>query len=66
MGNFIDYLNTLHRCNSNNKNATAEANFQSEFSKDILVEDLDVISTICNGLYSDNGKVLLTGFAGDG
>lgn len=66
MENFIEYLNTLHRCNSNNKNATAEANFQSEFSKDILVEDTGIIDEICNGLYSSNGKVLLTGFAGDG
>jgi len=66
MENFIDYLNTLHRCNSNNKNATAEANYMSEFSKDILVEDTEVINTICKGLYSDSSKVLLTGFAGDG
>lgn len=66
MENLIDYLNTLHRCNSNNKNATAEANFQSRFNKDILVEDTEIIDTICKGLYSDGSKVLLTGFAGDG
>nr|WP_321306836.1 hypothetical protein [uncultured Sphaerochaeta sp.] len=66
MENFIDYLNTLHRCNGNNKNATAEANLQTHFSKEILVEDITIIDEIIKGLYSNDGKVLLTGFAGDG
>jgi hypothetical protein len=62
---FIEYLNSLHRCSGANENATAEANLQSEFYADLLVENSELIDSIGNDLKS-HGKVLLTGFAGDG
>jgi len=66
MYEFVSYLNTLHRCNGNNENATAEANVNTEFAQDIIVEDEKIISIILEKLTLNDGKVLLTGFAGDG
>lgn len=66
MYEFVSYLNTLHRCNGNNENATAEANKNTEFAQDIIVEDEKILSIIHEKLTSNDGKVLLTGFAGDG
>ncbi len=66
MYEFVSYLNTLHRCNGNNENATAEANIKTEFANDIIVEDEKLIALILKKLSVNNGKVLLTGFAGDG
>lgn len=63
---FVQYLNTLHRCNGNNTNSTAESNLQQPFSKSLLVEDKVLINKIIADLKEGSGKVLLTGFAGDG
>lgn len=65
MQNFVKYLNTLHRFNGNNDNATAEANYLNKYASDILVPDLKLVETIEIALKSFH-KVLLTGFAGDG
>ncbi|MFA7107530.1 MAG: hypothetical protein WC162_00135 [Sphaerochaetaceae bacterium] len=64
--NFVKYLNTIHRCNGNNKNTTAEANFNSQFFESILYKDQELINKIAKSLFSGDCKVLLTGFAGDG
>jgi hypothetical protein len=66
VNNFVQYLNTLHRCNGNNTNSTAESNLQNPFSESLLVEDEKLINKIMFDLKEGNGKVLLTGFAGDG
>jgi len=63
---FVNYLNTLNRCNGNNRNSTAEANYNHTFAHDILYNDYKLINHIEADLFSNNGKVLLTGFAGDG
>ena len=46
MQNFVKYLNTLHRFNGNNDNATAEANYLNKYASDILVPDLKLVETI--------------------
>lgn len=63
---FVNYLNTLHRCGGNNKNSTAEANYKNTYAHDILYNDDKLINHIESELFINNGKVLLTGFAGDG
>lgn len=63
---FVNYLNTLNRCNGNNRNSTAEANYNHTFAHDILFNDTKLVNHIESELFSNNGKVLLTGFAGDG
>jgi len=63
---FVKYLNSLHRCNGNNTNSTAEANSENVFAGEILVEDETLINKIITDLKTGDGKVLLTGFAGDG
>ena len=63
---FVKYLNTLHRCGGNNKNSTAESNHDQLFSHDILGPEDDLIEKIESDLFQGDGKVLLTGFAGDG
>lgn len=63
---FVQYLNTLHRCNGNNTNSTAESNLQHPFSNSLLVEDEQLVTKIMFDLKEGSGKVLLTGFAGDG
>ncbi len=63
---FVNYLNTLNRCKGNNRNSTAESNFNHKYSHDILFNDEVLIQNIENDLFRNDGKVLLTGFAGDG
>ena len=63
---FVKYLNTLHRCGGNNRNSTAESNYNQSFAHDILYNDEDLINKIENDLFKGSGKMLLTGFAGDG
>lgn len=64
---FVNYLNTLHRHGGDNINATAEANSQSEFAKDLLCEDKRLIEAIVAKLENPEcNKVILTGYAGDG
>lgn len=63
---FVKYLNTLHRCGGNNKNSTAESNHNQIFAHDILGPEDDLKEKIEYDLFHGDGKVLLTGFAGDG
>lgn len=63
---FVKYLNTFHRCGGNNKNSTAESNHNQLFAHDILGPASDLIEKIEYDLFNGDGKVLLTGFAGDG
>lgn len=65
MKEFVDYLNTLHKMGGSNGNATAEANYNTRYAKDILFKDLEFVEKIINALNKYH-KVLLTGFAGDG
>lgn len=65
MTNFVEYLNTLHRFSGKNDNATAEANYHTDFAVDLLVKDEKLIGSVMEELRQ-NHRVLLTGFAGDG
>lgn len=65
MRDFVNYLNTLHRFNGNNDNATAEANYLNKFASDILVTDKNMVDNV-NSALKNKHRVLLTGFAGDG
>lgn len=65
MQELVDYLNTLHRLNGSNINTTAEANVNNKYASLIIDEDEDLINNIISKL-ENGGKVLLTGFAGDG
>lgn len=65
LSEFVAYLNTLQRCNAQNNNAVAEANYNNPYAADILYKDEKFIEEIINELRSSR-KVLLTGFAGDG
>lgn len=63
---FVDYLNTLHRCGGNNESTTAEANQTSEYGKRIIVENSAVVDRMEQCVTQVGGKFILTGFAGDG
>lgn len=65
MREFVQYLNTLHRLNGSNINTTAEAGLKNKYAASILYKDEELTSQIAEKLLN-NGKVLLTGFAGDG
>lgn len=65
MREFVQYLNTLHRLNGSNINTTAEAGLNNKYAASILYRDNELISQIVEQLLN-SGKVLLTGFAGDG
>ena len=65
MREFVQYLNTLHRLNGSNINTTAEAGLNNKYASSILYKDEELTSQIIEKLLN-NGKVLLTGYAGDG
>lgn len=65
MKEVVDFLNTLHRLDGNNINTTAESVDNNKFMQKILYKDQNLIDSIINRL-KNGGKVLLTGFAGDG
>lgn len=65
MKDLVSYLNTLHRVNGNNINTTAEANSHNEFAAKILERETSLVDYIVSKM-EHGGKVLLTGFAGDG
>ena len=59
MTNFVEYLNTLHRFSGKNDNATAEANYHTDFAVDLLVKDEKLIGSVMEVLRQ-NHRVLLT------
>lgn len=66
MRELVNYLNTLHRLNGSNINTTAEAGLvNKKYASQIIVKDEALIDSVIEAL-ENNGKVLLTGFAGDG
>ena len=64
----MGYLNTLQRHGGDNINATAEANSQNAFAKNILSCDEALVANVLKHLRGGAGSnnVLLTGYAGDG
>lgn len=65
MRELVQYLNSLHRFNGSNINTTAEVNLSNEYAERIKEPEEHLVGLIIEKLR-DNGKVLLTGFAGDG